>query len=233
MQAYYLAINIGAVIIPFLFSFHRDLQFHKRWRAFFPALGITALAFILWDMLYTHLGVWGFNAQFLTGINIFNLPLEEILFFFCIPYACVFTYHCLHKLVLYRYQHVSTGIFSFLLAFTLLVTGLVFFNQIYTSVTFILLSITIGIAWFTIRQKLFSFYCSYAILLIPFFLVNGALTGMFTREPVVWYDNSLNLGIRLGTIPVEDVFYGMLLILIMIIIMEKTEQLKKIQKTAR
>ena len=65
------------------------------------------------------------------------------------------------------------------------------------------------------------FYRAYGILLIPFLITNGLLTGSFIEDQVVWYNDNYNLGIRILTIPVEDVFYGMLLILLNIIIYEK------------
>jgi lycopene cyclase domain-containing protein len=53
----------------------------------------------------------------------------------------------------------------------------------------------------------------YPLLLIPFLIINGILTGTGPDQPVVWYNDAENLGIRLFTIPLEDVFYGFELML--------------------
>lgn len=50
-------------------------------------------------------------------------------------------------------------------------------------------------------------------MLIPFFIVNGVLTGTGITDQVVWYNDEQNLGIRMGTIPVEDSVYAFSLIL--------------------
>jgi lycopene cyclase domain-containing protein len=52
------------------------------------------------------------------------------------------------------------------------------------------------------------FWWSFAFSLLPFFIVNGLLTGTGLSHPIVWYNNAENLSIRLGTIPVEDVSYS-------------------------
>ena len=61
----------------------------------------------------------------------------------------------------------------------------------------------------------------YLFLLIPFFIVNGILTGTGLEAPIVWYNNQENLGVRLLTIPIEDAFYGFELILLNVFFYEK------------
>lgn len=218
----YLLINLLSVLVPFIFSFHPRLRFYKTWPAFWPAVLIIGALFIAWDVLYTFWGIWGFNPDYLTGIYLFNLPVEEVMFFICIPYATVFTYAALKELVpsdpLARLAHPL----SYVLMAVLFVTGIAFLPRLYTGVTFLATVVTlIFIVGILKPGWVGHFYLTYLIVFAgPFLLVNGMLTGTFLREPVVWYDNAQNLGLRLGTIPLEDFVYGFLLILMIIAVYE-------------
>jgi lycopene cyclase domain-containing protein len=91
----------------------------------------------------------------------------------------------------------------------------------YTSVTFIATALfLVFITWVWKPAFMGRFYFAFIIILIPFFLVNGVLTGSWIEGEVVWYNNTENLAIRMGTIPFEDTFYGMLMILMNISILE-------------
>lgn len=215
MRYLYLLIDFFTVIIPLLFSFHPKINFYKEWRWYIPANIVTAIIFIIWDIFFTNLGVWGFNERYLTGIYFFNIPIEEVLFFICIPYACVFTYYCIDKFYKIKWSLSFERIFIPFLSISFLITGLCFYSSSYTSATFISLSlILVGIKYFFKCSGLMKLLTIYTLLLIPFFIVNGILTGTGIEQPVVWYDDDENMGLRLLTIPIEDIFYGLELILL-------------------
>ena len=219
MEYTYLLVNFFTVIIPFLFSFHPKLNFHKTWSAFFPAVLLTGLVFIVWDMYFTGLGVWGFNERYVTGIEIGNLPIEEVLFFFCIPYACVFTFHCLDLFITSRNKSQVGKFLTVLFAIALVLVGLFNIGKIYTSSTFLSLALVLLLSNYVFRIGwLYRFYLIYGVLLVPFFIVNGILTGTGIEEEVVWYNPEEFMGYRIGTIPVEDIFYGAELILVNLLI---------------
>jgi lycopene cyclase domain-containing protein len=210
----YFFINLAAISIPFIASFDRRLRFDKQWRFLFPSILLTMLVFIPWDMVKTGLGVWGFNQRYITGIYIGNLPVEEWLFFLAIPYACVFTYFALNYLIKKDFLFKYSGRVSLVLAFAFLAIGVLNISRLYTSVTFISTGLGLILHHFIVRPNYMGrFYIMYVVTLLPFFLVNGLLTGSFIPEEVVFYNNSQNLGIRLGTIPVEDMVYGLLMLL--------------------
>jgi lycopene cyclase domain-containing protein len=207
-------------------------MFHREWKFLFPAILITMVFFISWDVLYTHLGVWGFNPKYLLGIQVVNLPLEEWMFFVAIPYACVFTYHSFNYLIKRDLFGKYAQNIALLLALVLIVVALVNPFRIYTSVTFILTALFLLWHAYVAKSKyLGRFFFSYLIILLPFLIVNGILTGSFIDEEVVWYDNTQNLGIRVFTIPIEDSVYGLLLILMNITLFEKFRNLNLTRKS--
>lgn len=182
---------------------------------------IPALLYIGWDMYFTHKGVWWFNEKYITGIRIGNLPLEEVLFFLIVPYCCVFIYECIRcYFPQLKNKKIADNILK-LLAVVLLGVGLYFHDRYYTSWTFIFTAVFIGLVYaLPFLSKKFdatSFLVSYAIIIVPFLLVNGFLTAI----PVVLYNDAENLAFRIYTIPFEDVFYGMLLTMMIIVIYEK------------
>lgn len=221
MKFLYLLVDVFTIIVPFIFSFHPKLKFYKNFKPFFISNIIIASAFLLWDILFTKLGVWGFNSDYVLGIYIFNLPLEEILFFICIPFSCVFTYHCLNVFFQIRWKPKTENIFVLCFSAILLFTGLYFPSRLYPASTFISLGIVLLVVKYIVKINwLGKLVIIYPVLLLPFFIVNGILTGSGLEQPVVWYNDLENLRIRLFTIPVEDIFYGFELILLNILLYE-------------
>jgi lycopene cyclase domain-containing protein len=221
----YLLINLFSVAVPFLASFDRRLRFDREFRYLFPAIGLMMLFFLLWDMLFTHIGVWGFNPRYLTGIQVVNLPIEEVLFFVCIPFASLFTYHALKYFFPSDPLKAWSYYISLVLVAVLALIAILALPRLYTSVTFFLTSAFIAYVGLYRREAFLShFYFSYLFILIPFFIVNGILTGTGIPEEVVWYDNTQNLGLRLLSIPIEDSVYGMLMLIMTLFFMERLKK---------
>lgn len=217
----YLVLDLGALIVPLLFSFHPRIRFDKQWRAYWPACITVAALFIAWDSAFTSIGVWGFNERYLLGPRILGLPIEEVLFFICIPYACVFTYHVFGTFKDDPWNARIGRWVTWGLVVLLAVVGVWNVDRWYTVTTCAGLALALAALGRSGARFIGRFLVTYAVILVPFFLINGILTGSFIQDEVVWYNDAENLGIRLGTIPVEDVFYGMLLILLNVVLFER------------
>lgn len=210
MKATYLLINTLTILFPLLLSFDKRVRFVQYWPALFKALFLTGLVFLFWDVLFTIEGVWSFNPNYILGIYFQGLPLEEILFFLTVPFACIFVYECLNHYVkpdLLQRFHIAISIALLLLSAVLLI---LYYDRVYTLVTFaLLLPLIIYVAFVKKSPWLSRFYLAYLVSLIPFYLVNGLLTSM----PVVLYNNAENMALRVGSIPFEDHFYSLALLL--------------------
>jgi lycopene cyclase domain-containing protein len=207
-------IILGTIAGPFLLSFDKKVAFFTNWKSLFPALLVIGGLFLLWDGYFTAHGIWGFTPEYLSGVYIGNLPLEEVLFFLVVPYACVFIFEVLRA----YFPTVGFRKFShfFAFGFTLagLVFGIVFIENWYTASACISSAmLTIGF-YFVKRVTWYpSFVFTFLVAQIPFLVVNGILTGSFTPEPVVWYNSEHIIGFRIFTIPLEDVFYNYAMLL--------------------
>lgn len=190
---------------------------------------LPALFYLAWDVWFTGAGVWSFNPEKVLGIYIFNLPLEEVLFFFIIPYCCVFIYDCIRCYFPMKEASAAKTLFRGLAVIFLLLCFVV--KGKYSFYTFLFLGLFILMIEFFARWlKTFQrkrFLISYLVCLIPFLLVNGLLTAI----PVVLYNDNENSGIRIYTIPLEDVFYGMLLVLQNLVIYEWLQDRAEIDNT--
>ncbi len=226
MEYTYLLINISIIVFPLIFSFEKKIRFITHWKAFAPAILISGIIFIIWDKIFTEIGVWSFNKDYITGIFVFNLPLEEILFFITVPYACLFIFAVVNFYLPEKKTYKSLNILFLILSVLLSIIGIVNINKLYTSVTLLSLSFVILITLYKIKfEKLRNFLIAYLLSMIPFLIFNGLLTSI----PVVIYNDSENIGLRLLSIPFEDIFYGMLLILLNILIYNRiiTSKTKK------
>ncbi|NJB82205.1 lycopene cyclase domain-containing protein [Wenyingzhuangia aestuarii] len=223
MQYTYLIIDLGCLLIPFLCSFYPKHAFYKEWKPFFISCISIAIFFLIWDEIFTQQAFWGFNPDYLTGIYVGNLPIEEILFFICIPYACSFTFFAFQYLLPHKKNNQKLIRVNNVLALFLLGLSILNYHKWYTFVTFLLLGVFL-LYLQKVKINLFYYYLTFVTILPFFFVSNGILTGSFLEAPIVWYNNAENLGIRMFTIPVEDIFYGMLLIFSNLYVHQKIKQ---------
>lgn len=228
LQPYtYLFVIFGATIICFIASFHRHLQFNKQFKSFLKASCIVALPFIIWDIWFTENGVWWFNTNYTIGLIIAGLPIEEWLFFFCIPFSCLFTYFCLDRFFDLRWTNSFSQIIVFIVVILCSVLALLHHAKTYTFVTTVATLVGIVYLHFIAKQEWIGQASFTYIILSPgFFIVNGILTGTGLASPIVNYNPNEFLGIRMLTIPVEDAIYGYTQFLFVVYFFKQFEQKK-------
>jgi hypothetical protein len=144
-----------------------------------------------------------------------------------VPYASLFIYECIKN----YFPNLKVGgtipwltvvLFSILMI-------LLNYTKLYTLFTFGLLAIILLIAilldshlFNSIKNHLFA---AWVICLLPMSYVNGVLTG----KPILIYNDAENCTLRIGTIPLEDFFYHMLYMVIMIFIYEYIKSTKRLK----
>lgn len=227
----YLFLDAFTIIGPLALSFDQKVAYYKDWKYLYPALFTVSFFYLLWDVWFTKCGIWEFNHQYLLGPSFLDLPFEEYAFFFVVPFSCVFIYRCLQAYC--PKINLPTHALYYGMLFISLALTISFLGKLYTTVTFGLISVSMIILrlsslWETILAYFNHLWLAWAVSMIPMFYVNGKLTGL----PVLIYNNSENMFVRIGSIPFEDFFYNFLLILWIVILFEHRKSKAKLTKPA-
>mgnify|MGYP000509657990 CR=1 FL=1 len=210
----YLIILLISLAGPLAFSFEKNLRLYTRWKYLLPAILITMVVFVTWDIIFTHMDYWFFNPIYNSGIYIHKLPLEEYLFFIVIPYACAFSFYAVQfHFPKFKLNAQWTKVLTFLIVIISVITSVFHRDLTYTFVNFLVLPMILLLSYYFAREVVNYYLAIYPILLIPFFIINGILTGTGIEQAVFEYNPEVILGIHVFSIPIEDIFYNFSLLL--------------------
>ena len=205
MPLTYLLINVFILAVPLLLTFDQRTAYYRQLPALAFSIGVVSTSFLVWDIAVTARGEWSFNSRYLTGARIFNLPVEEVLFFLTVPYSCLFIYEA----VLYRMNDRAVRFPPLLIMAAiaaLAAASLALVRQGYSSKALASCAVFLATAWLLDRTLLKSrnYWIWLAICYVPFLVINSILTAL----PVVEYNPAAIFGLRVFTIPIEDFFYN-------------------------
>ena len=100
MKAEYLAVLAAMLSVPLLVSFSKRLNMYgSRSPGLLLAILAPSLLFGVWDMIATERRHWWFNPDYVLGIELAGLPLEEWLFFPVLAFVSVFTWEAINELL--------------------------------------------------------------------------------------------------------------------------------------
>jgi len=204
---YYLLLMLLSISYPLIRSFENKIRFYKNWKSLTFAITIMMTIFIVWDVIFTTLSVWSFNDRYILGYKFLSLPIEEWMFFICVPYSCIFIHEVLNYFFPLKKISFNIHRWNYWFSLMLIVIGAVCLSKMYTCVCFILTGLFLLLLQRKNTQLIAVTYRTFIVSLIPFFVVNGILTGALTDEPIVEYNPMENSSIRICTIPIEDFIY--------------------------
>lgn len=185
----------------------------------FVTIGFKQLAYLvlssIWPLLLLDFAVsgvwWDFNPAYVLPFSVYSLPLEEICFFFVVQSAIALLFvNAKSRLKLEQKTYArAPQIFVALSIFFAGVVLLSLFQQWwYTALILLYLAVN---ALRARKQLLFHtplFAAMVGVVLLLTLVFNMILTAL----PVVLYNSSVKSGAMIGTIPVEDFFFALVML---------------------
>jgi len=170
--------------------------------------------FVIWDFLVTGTW-WHFNPDYVTSLTYIpqlRLPLEEILFFITVPFAILTLVENMLSKDWFLKQLSNTQYLTSIIGAVKLVLGVLLilsvFNTWWYTATVLLLLIVLD---YNMLKKR-SFFLGFVFTLGATLIFNYYLTSI----PIVLYNDMYKSSILIGTIPIEDFGYAVILYILLI-----------------
>jgi lycopene cyclase domain-containing protein len=206
--------------IGLLLNQYYSFRLFRRWRGLLAGYLVIVVPFLLWDVIATRDGHWAFNPEYILGPKILGLPLEEIAFFFVVPFVMSAVWMLLrirtHK------GHVSIDTYQRAALVTILLATYVSVNRPYTFIVTGIASLFVLVTYSFPEYRSRQFWIFQFWLFTLFFISNTILT----FPAVVTYGEQAILGLRIGSIPIEDFLYNFILVNGFIFVFSRIERLR-------
>lgn len=216
MKFEYLFLNLIIFILPIISSFfYRQIIYPDNNFSFFSIL-ISSLIFIFHDIKVNNQW-WQFNKKYILNIKIFNLPIEEILFFFSVSFSCLVIWINLNKLLLISNNNFA-NIFFFLSIYLYYFFLYLKTKKSYPKFIFYSYNLLIFLDIFLKINLILKL--NFLFFSIIVFILTLVFNFYLTKRPVVIYNKKYQSNIKILTIPIEDFLYGFNFIYLLILLTE-------------
>lgn len=92
----------GCLVITLPLEFVLGARVYRRPKLLLLALVPVVIIFSVWDIVGIIRGHWDYNPAYVTGVRlIFDMPLEELVFFLVIPICGLLTYEAVGQVLGY------------------------------------------------------------------------------------------------------------------------------------
>lgn len=215
MEIEYLFFNLFIFVPILLISIIRPFKLRAiPFKSGAISITLSALFFVAFDMYATEL-FWNFNTKYILGTFLYKIPLEEFLFFFSVPFACLFIWENI------RNPQETTTDFTALLTLIFSAVGMYGLNhRIWYTVSVCCMMLVCIALDKILRTGLFRnkrFYMFLIVVNILTLIFNFYLTA----RPIVLYDFQFKTNLNVLTIPIEDFIFGTALLTLNTLLYEK------------
>lgn len=201
----YFIVLAATVVVPLVLSMvpWRLRWSAVEWRRLMRVFAFVSVPFVLLDMYSYARGWWAYNPHFVIDARMGGLPIEEIMFFFVVPFACLYLFSAFTKAgggePLQR-----PWIWRLVLSLIMVAAmGLAIIEPKERTLFDVVLFALVGLKAFLMPPKRTAALWLVAVVGL-FLVVNTVLTGL----PIVTYNPDFGSRYRIGTIPFEDVLYN-------------------------